>query len=203
MHALDEKGISYAGLDHQIITPTRKSWVGTAKLNQTLQMLLNPDMKGATVLPRHTWAIDKSTRVAVGDKVLWTQNNYELNIFNGETGIIEETTELGEVIVNWGDRVVSIPPSLSVTRKDGTLAYIDPRKDIDLAYAITTHKAQGSEFKNVIYILNKSCVFMQDQSNYYTAVTRARYGVTLICDQQSFFASLRKPQPKTKKGLDQ
>lgn len=193
----------YGKLDCQIITPTRKSWIGTAKLNVTLQTLLNPEMKGATVIPRHSWAIDKNTRVAVGDKVIWTQNNYELNIFNGETGIIEECTDLGEIIINWGDRTVCVPPSLSVTRKDGTIAFVDPRKDLDLAYAVTTHKAQGSEFRHVIYVLNKSCIFMQDQANYYTAITRARYGVTLICDQQSFFGALRKPTPKVKKGLDQ
>ena len=193
----------FSKLDCQIITPTRKSWIGTAKLNSTLQTLLNPDMKGAIVLPRHSWAIDKNTRVAAGDKVIWTQNNYDLNIFNGETGVVEECTDVGEVIVNWGDRVVCVPPSLSVTRKDGTIAYVDPRRDLDLAYAVTTHKSQGSEFKHVIYILNKSCIFMQDQANYYTAITRARYSVTLICDQQSFFGSLRKPQIKTKKGLDQ
>lgn len=204
MDGLDGEPVKdYAGLDCQIITPTRKSWIGTAKLNLTLQTLLNPDMKNAVVLPRHSWAVDKNTRVAAGDKVIWTQNNYELNIFNGETGIVEDCTELGEVIINWGDRVVSVPPSLAVTRKDGTIAYVDPRKDIDLAYAVTTHKSQGSEFKYVVYILNKSCIFMQDQANYYTAITRARYGVTLICDQQSFFGSLRKPQIKVKKGLDQ
>ena len=202
MEGLD-LGFDFRTLDYQVITPTRKSWVGTAKLNLTLQMLLNPDMKGAQVLPRHSWAIDKNTRVAAGDKVIWTVNNYDLNIFNGETGIIEECTELGEIIINWGDRTVCVPPSLAVTRKDGSLAYVDPRKDIDLAYAVTTHKSQGSEFKQVIYVLNKSCIFMQDSANYYTAITRARNAVTLICDQQSFFAALRKPQPKAKKGLDQ
>ena len=160
-------------------------------------------MPNVVKLPRHSWAEDKDTRVAVGDKVIWTQNNYELEIMNGELGIITQITELEEIVIDFGERVKSIPPMLAVTKKDGTLAYVDPRKDIDLAYAVTTHKAQGSEFKRIIYVLNKSSVFMQNCANYYTAITRARNHVTLITDQKSFFASLQKPRNMKKKGLDQ
>jgi exodeoxyribonuclease V alpha subunit len=198
-----EDGMDFGAVDHQIISPTKKSWVGTVKLNATLQQLLNEDMPNVVKLPRHSWAEDKDTRVAVGDKVIWTQNNYELEIMNGELGIITQITELEEIVIDFGERVKSIPPMLAVTKKDGTLAYVDPRKDIDLAYAVTTHKAQGSEFKRIIYVLNKSSVFMQNCANYYTAITRARNHVTLITDQKSFFASLQKPRNMKKKGLDQ
>lgn len=203
LEALDQ-GIDFRTLQHQIITPTRKSWVGTAKLNVTLQQLLNPQLKQATPVPRHSWALDKDTKIAIGDKVLWTQNNYELNIMNGDTGIVEDITDVEEFVINWGDRTIAVPPQLSVTRKDGTLAYIDPRKDLDLAYAVTTHKSQGSEYQHVVYILNKSSSFMQERSNYYTAITRARKHVTVITDQSSFFNALKLARPASKKkGMDQ
>lgn len=198
-----DAGHNFRSIECQILSPTKKSWVGTVKLNATLQQLLNEDMIKAVKVPRHSWAEDKDTRIAVGDKVIWTQNNYELDIMNGEFGIVTEITDLEEIVIDFGERVKSIPPMLAVTKKDGTLTYIDPRKDLDLAYVTTVHKAQGSEFKRVIYVLNKSSIFMQNSSNYYTAITRARNHVTLICDQKSFFGSLQKPKNFKKKGLDQ
>lgn len=196
-----EQGDNFASLNAQIICPTKKGWTGTTKLNALLQGLLNPSMKDFVVLPRHAWAEDKDTRVAVGDKVIWTQNNYTLELMNGEIGIVTSTNpEYGEITVDWGDRVMTIPPTMMVVNKEGAVVSVDPRKDLDLAYAITTHKAQGSEFAHVCYLLNKSSVFMQCRSNFYTAVTRASKKVTLITDQESLFASLRPKSLAEMKG---
>jgi exodeoxyribonuclease V alpha subunit len=77
-----------------------------------------------------------------------------------------------------------------VQNRHGNFSQIDPRKDLDLAYAITTHKSQGSEYKNVVYILNKSNLFMINRRNTYTAVTRAREHVYLIADQKGLSAGV-------------
>jgi len=120
-----------------------------------------------------------------GDKVINTQNQYDLGVFNGETGVIIEIDEdTGEIVVDFGDREQSFPPTLMVQNQYGKMSAIDPRKSLDLAYAITTHKSQGSEFKRVVYILNKSNAFMINRRNFYTAITRAREHVHLITDQR-------------------
>jgi exodeoxyribonuclease V alpha subunit len=76
----------------------------------------------------------------------------------------------------------------------GQLINFDPRKDLDLAYAVTTHKAQGSEYDTVVYVLNKSIYFIQDRNNFYTAITRARRLVHVITDQRSLSASVQPPK---------
>lgn len=185
MDLLFEQGISFASTENQIITPSNKSWVGTQKLNATLQRVFQPHSDGWHDIPRHSWVKEKM-RMRVGDKVVVTQNQYDLEVFNGETGLIEEITEYGEIAIDLGDRTVVIPPQLEVTLRNGMNAVIDPRKDIDLAYALTTHKTQGSEYKRVIYVLNKSTFFVQTRSNFYTGITRAREHASVITDAKSF-----------------
>lgn len=111
-------------------------------------------------------------------------------IFNGETGIVTDITEFGEVIINLGDRTVCVPPEIVGTNKEGHLFSYDPRKNIELAYAVTTHKGQGSEYQHVIYVLNKGTGFVQSRKNIYTAVTRARKTVHVITDQVSLTKSI-------------
>jgi exodeoxyribonuclease V alpha subunit len=80
---------------------------------------------------------------------------------------------------------VNIPHKLTVEKRDGTLSQIDPRRTIDLGFCITTHKAQGSEWPHVIYMLNASTLFIQSRHNFYTAISRASKSATLITDQRS------------------
>jgi exodeoxyribonuclease V alpha subunit len=185
MEMLMDGETNFASLDNQILTPSNKSWVGTLKLNAALQRVFQPFPDGWHYIPRHSWVTDK-VRMRAGDKVIVTQNIYDLNLFNGETGIVTEITEYGEIAIDLGDRMVVVPPVLEVETKEGHIVIIDPRKDIDLAYAITTHKAQGSEYRRVIYVLNRSTWFVQTRANFYTAITRARHHVKLITDTRSF-----------------
>lgn len=186
-----EKDISFGTTYHQIISPTNKGWVGTAELNNMLQRLLqNNDMSDSIVLPRHEWDKYKRYRVAPGDKVIWTQNNYDLEVFNGETGIVVDITDFEEVVIDFGDRILTIPPMVETTNRWGKVVQYDPRQDIDLAYCVTTHKAQGSEYQHVVYVLNKSSSWIQSRPNMYTAVTRARKHVHLIADQGSLTTSV-------------
>lgn len=209
-----EEGIDYSSIDNQIITTQNKSWIGAAKLNALLQNIFRPEMDGWMDLPRHTW-IKNEVAIRSKDKVIITANNYDIRpehekydsetgeklpvtevdqVFNGETGIVLECTELGEVVIDLGDRTVTIPPDLQYDKpapNGGTITiHFDPRKDIDLAYAITTHKAQGSEYYHAVYVLNKSTMYMQNRKNFYTGVTRARFHTTVISDQKSLSTSV-------------
>ena len=188
----DEQGISFVSPENQIIVPQKKSWVGSDKLNPMIQGLFfnEKDNPECIMVPRKdTWAAGKAKptpdlRMFVGDKVIFTVNNTGLSVFNGEVGVIKEIEhDLGEIIVDFGDREQSIPCAQEVLNRYGKMSIIDPRKDLDLAYAITTHKSQGSEYKRLVYIMNKSNSYMLSRRNFYTAVTRAKEHVHIIADQ--------------------
>ncbi len=189
-----DNGIDFSRLDFQIMSPTRKGWSGSVALNAMLQTVFRPENDGWLELPRHSWAEKEVCRVRKGDKVIWMQNNYDLEIFNGETGIVEEVTDYGEVAVDWGDRVAVVPPVLMVVNSKGIEVAIDPRKDMELAYVVTTHKAQGSEYRHIAYIAYKSMMWMCNRNNFYTAVTRAREAAHIFIDQTALAASCRPPR---------
>lgn len=180
-------GELYTGLTNQIISTSRVRWTGSLALNAMIQQMFMDDSKPFMDVPRHKWeeAKDIVCRVQVGNKVICTQNLHDLELYNGETGLVTELTEYGEIAIDFGDREVVVPPMVEYVDKHGITKSFDPRMDIELAYAITTHKAQGSEYDNVIYILNSSTIFMQNRRNTYTAATRARNHVHMICDQRS------------------
>lgn len=202
-----EDGVNYGTNMGQIISATKKSWIGTYKLNIALQGLLNPINADARIkLPRHKWDEKLPISVGVGDKVIWTENNYDLRdiwdrfdadgvtyiatppdkvIMNGESGIITEIGTDGEIAIDLGDRIVNVPTSITIEDSRKNLASFDPRRTIDLGFCITTHKAQGSEWTHVIYMLNRSTMFMQSRHNFYTAVSRARETAMVISDQRS------------------
>jgi len=191
IEAQKAEGVDYSTLDHQIITCMNKSWIGTKKLNLTLQTLWWDKHAPHMVLPRHKWeGDDASIRVQIGSKVVYTANTYDLgneqSVFNGEVGLVVNIDDYeGSVDIDFGDRVVTIPPLLIVVKDNGDVMEQDPRKNIDLAGVLTTHKMQGSEVQNVIYILNKSTIYGQSRRNFYTAVTRARNKCTVVTDQHS------------------
>lgn len=194
-----EGGIDFTSPDNQILTPQNTSWVGTAKLNIMIQSLFHNRMDPAVCfIPRHNWVKGEGDekggiiRVFVGDKVIVTRNMYDLNVFNGESGKIIEITNDGELVIDFGDREQAIPPLLMVQNRYGKIVEIDPRKDVDLGYVITTHKSQGSEYQRLVYILNKSTGYMQNRRNFYTACSRGREHVHIITDQRSLSTSLHK-----------
>lgn len=197
LERMDEE-IDFTSVENQILTPQNTSWVGTVKLNAMIQSLFHNRMEPAVMVPRHNWVKGEGDakggfiRMFVGDKVIITRNMYDLNVFNGESGKIIEITHDGELVIDFGDREQSIPPVLMVQNRYGKIVEVDPRKDVDLGYAITTHKAQGSEYQNVIYVLNKSTGWMQNRRNFYTAASRGREKVHIITDQRSISLSLSK-----------
>lgn len=183
----------FGGLDRQVITPTHRGPIGTRELNKRIQQIVQGTrMAEAHVMPRYRW--DKfALELVVGDKVLWTNNDYNLGIFNGEIGIVIEFMQHGHIVIDFGDRTISIPPLVKYESPNGTVAY-DPRVQIKLAYAITTHASQGSEYDEVVYMMDRYAIVLQDQSNFYTGVTRAKKKATVISDLYSFQKAVVTPR---------
>lgn len=142
--------------DIQILTPMNRGDLGTITLNTELQNLLNPlkpdmfEYKRGNVLLRP------------GDKVIQSVNNYDLGVFNGDIGYVVNTkVDGGKLIVSFGD--------------DRVITYEDDQAiDLRLAYAITIHKSQGSEFPVVIIPCSMQHYIMLQRNLTYTALTRAR-----------------------------
>lgn len=190
-----EAGIRYDSVENQVLTVMNISWVGTKRLNLMVQARFWERDKPFIDLPRFKQDGDGTIRVQVGSKVVYTANVYDLgngqSVFNGELGIVNEIDfDTGEVTIDFGDRMVTIPPLVIQIKGNRTVEY-DPRKSIDHAYVLTTHKAQGSEYQQVCYVLNKSTTYGQSRRNLYTAITRARKHCTLITDMQSITKSTR------------
>lgn len=192
----EDRGVSYKSLDNQIITPrAKKCWIGAVELNNVVQPLFHETLAGAMIVPRHKWEEGITLRLLVGDKIIYTRNDYNLSIFNGETGIVTELTDSGEIIVDFGDRSVCIPPLIIYQRQDGGEGMYDPRREIQLAYVITTHKAQGSEYLHTTYLMGKASNFLLNRANFYTATTRAREHCEVITDQWALAASVQRKKP--------
>ncbi len=158
---LPERG-SYDPLrDIQVLTPMNRGPLGTYQLNQELQELLNPQGNRGEKLDTDV------VTLRPGDKVIQTVNNYELNVFNGDIGFVEHAGfDGGQVLVNFGDRKVSYAK--------------DDAYDLKLAYSITIHKSQGSEFPVVIIPVSMQHYIMLQRNLIYTAITRARRLVILV-----------------------
>ncbi|MBC7661136.1 MAG: ATP-dependent RecD-like DNA helicase [Chitinophagaceae bacterium] len=148
--------------DIQVLTPMNRGPLGTHVLNEDLQNLLNPPAAGIGE------KLETDNQIfRPGDKVIQTVNNYDLNVFNGDIGYIEHAGfDGGQLLVNFVDR------KITYTKDD---AY-----DLKLAYAITIHKAQGSEFPVVIIPVSMQHFIMLQRNLIYTALTRARKLAILI-----------------------
>jgi len=135
--------------DVQVLTPVRRGALGTRGLNEVLQQRLNPDGQ----------AIERGKRsFRVGDRVICTRNRYDVEVFNGDTGRVLHADKDG-LMVDFDGRRVSWP--------------WDELGSLELAYAITVHKSQGSEYPAVVLVLHPSHGIMLRRNLFYTAVTRA------------------------------
>jgi len=210
----------WRSLSNQIISPARKSDIGTMRLNSVLQTRFNPDMKDKIELPRNKWETKYRVVVSVGDKVVCNTNSYDLRdyaqrfteydsegvgilnafipcpetkqMLNGEVGIVIAIDMAGVLEIDFGDRVVELPAKVHEYnfRKRYHFQY-DPRKVIDLAYALTTHKCQGSQYDRVCYIMASCAFYNLSRPNFYTGLTRAAKHATVLSDQRAFATSLK------------
>lgn len=200
LEIIDNDPEFYTG-NKQIISPSKNSWVGTEKLNAMIQMRRFSDkVDEGFPIERQKWDKIQDFYLYIGDKVIFMKNNYDLGVFNGETGIVTDIKLYGDVTIDFGDKVVSIPTSQMLNIYGKTVEY-NPQKDISLAYVITTHKSQGSEYKEVVYILDRSLIYNCNRKNLYTAITRAREKVQIITDQRTLVFALKHIiNPYTLKG---
>lgn len=168
----------YAGA--QVLTPQRPGSIGVVELNRVLQAELNP----ISAL-KAEWKIGDQI-LRVGDRVIQTVNNYTLNVFNGEVGTIAAfTPEAAHVDFGTADA----PRIVEYSKGQAT--------HLDLAYALTVHKCQGSEFAWVVCIVHSSHTFMLTRQLFYTAITRAKVGVILVGNDQGIrVATSAKVPPK-------
>lgn len=224
----NDKSTDWCSLENQIISPARKSDVGTVRLNSILQARFNSEMPKRTELPRNKWEKKNVVYVSVGDKVVCNTNSYDLRdysqryteyndegvghigsfipcpdtkqMLNGEVGRILDIDPLGVLEIDFGDRVVELPPKiLDFNLRKHFHYHFDPRKAIELAYALTTHKCQGSQYDNIIYIMASCAFFNLSRPNFYTGLTRAAKRATVITDKRSFATSLNSLGWKRKK----
>lgn len=184
---------TYRGMNSQIIIPTKKGKYGTFVVNRWVQNKLNPNGKQIRLVYEIENGEKEERVFRVGDKVIWTKNDYNVGLMNGQIGWISDVdTDSGDIICTFDDREKIIPPTQPVyDPQTGRQQYTyDPRKNLDLAYAITTHKSQGSEFKNVLILLNRS--FVLNRANFYTAVTRAKDKVICLYGPGGLQAAMKK-----------
>ena len=158
----------------QVLTPTRKGEMGTVNLNRALQSALNPPAAGKR---QKVWG---DIVFRTGDRVMQTKNNYDVvwekddgtagtGIFNGDVGIIEDIDPSGELI--------------TIRFDERTAVYTaDLLSQLDMAYAITVHKAQGSEYKAVVLVSAPAAPSLMVRGVLYTAITRAREMLILVGD---------------------
>ena len=158
----------------QVLSPTRKGACGTVSLNRALQAALNPPSPQKR---QKQWG-DVTFRV--GDRVMQTKNNYDVlwekddgtagsGIFNGDVGVIQDIDSSGELIVLRFD--------------DRTATYTaDLLSQLDMAYAITVHKSQGSEYPAVILVSVPAAPSLMVRGVLYTAITRARRMLIMVGD---------------------
>lgn len=179
------KYVNASPFDIQVLTPMRKGLLGVERLNTILQQYLNPP-DGKKSEREHGQTIFR-----VGDKVMQIKNNYQaeweirsrynipiekgLGVFNGDMGIVREINSFSETLtVEYEERRMVEYPFKELDQ-------------LDLAYAITIHKSQGSEYPAVIIPLLTGPRMLMNRNLLYTAVTRARKCVTLVGDEKAFY----------------
>lgn len=185
-------GEHFRQMDHQIIMPTRRGKVGTARVNTSLQLRLNPH--GEMLRLDRFDKAEAQLLVRAADKFLWIKNDYNLKLFNGEIGTIDWlNAEDGSIGLATYEQHVTVPARVKTYSPYlRTVINYDPRKQIELGYAITTHKAQGSEFDTVFYCMTGYQYSMLNRNNFYTGITRAKNKVVVVTDRRAMGLSLRK-----------
>lgn len=143
----------------QVLSPMYKNPCGVDNLNQLIQERFNPPAEGKAELK------GKNVVFRVGDKVMQKHNDYEKGVFNGD---------MGEIFAIQKDMVYVRYPEQDVKYEGQEV------DEITLAYAITVHKSQGSEYHTVIMVLVNSHAIMLQRNLFYTAVTRAKRKVILV-----------------------
>lgn len=149
--------------DIQVLSPRRTGPLGTETLNQLLQNALNPSNEKL---------VRGNIEFRKGDRVMQMKNNYDLDIFNGDMGVVKD--------VDTKDRILTVDFDGNVVDIEGTSL-----DELDLAYCSTIHKSQGSEYPVAVIVASMSHYMMLTKNLLYTAITRAKKRCIVIGDKRA------------------
>jgi len=158
--------------DVQILCPMNRGSLGVRELNLSLQKVLNPPRFGEAAVERFGWRFQR------GDKVIQTENNYDKDVFNGDIGIVE--------------RVDAVEQEVTIRFDDRLLKYDYGELDeVSLAYAISIHKSQGSEFPAVVIPLAMQHFMLLQRNLIYTGITRGKRLLVLVGQKKALGIAVR------------
>ena len=159
--------------DIKVLTPIHGGDLGVDNLNRILQEAFNPN--------GDSYEREDGLELRLGDPVLHLHNDYDLDVFNGETGIVSSLGYDQDKTV-----MVTYPNNRHVWYN------YEQVEELDLAYAMTTYKAQGSEFKAVIMPIHETLMCGLSKNLIYTGITRAKKMVILVGTMDAFSKGVRK-----------
>ncbi|HZO88622.1 MAG TPA: AAA family ATPase [Chthonomonadaceae bacterium] len=166
--------LGYRGDDIQVLSAMHKGTLGVGYLNERLQDALNP----ADPTGRRPELVRGSRRFRIGDRVIQLVNNYDKNVYNGDVGVIADIKPEDQL--------------LTVRFPEGIVEYdFADYDELQLAYALSIHKSQGSEYKAVILVLHSSQYMMLQRNLLYTGLTRARNLCLLVGDKRAIGRAVR------------
>jgi exodeoxyribonuclease V alpha subunit len=158
--------------DVQILCPMNRGSLGVRELNLSLQKVLNPPRSKEAAVERFGWRFQR------GDKVIQTENNYDKDVFNGDIGIVEKVDAVEqEVTIRFDDR----PLKYDFGELD----------ELSLAYAISIHKSQGSEFPAVVIPLAMQHFMLLQRNLIYTGITRGKRLLVLVGQKKALGIAVR------------
>jgi exodeoxyribonuclease V alpha subunit len=156
-----------------------KGSLGVRELNTALQQVLNPARPGQPTVERFGW------RFQLGDKVIQTENDYDKEVFNGDIGIVEHIDSVEhQVTIRFDDRLVKY-------------AYGE-LDEVSLAYAITIHKAQGSEFLAVVIPVATQHYMLLQRNLIYTGITRGKRLLVLVGQKKAMGIAVHNDRPQSR-----
>ncbi len=157
--------------DIQVITPLHRGPIGVRALNTALQQQLNPPQPTKAQIQRG------ETLFRTGDRVLQTVNNYDKSVYNGDIG--------------WIVAIDTESETLRVAFDQGEVGYdFGELDELELAYALTIHKSQGSEYPAVVIVIHSSHYIMLQRNLLYTALTRAEQMACLVGDRRGIYKAI-------------
>lgn len=157
-------------IDIQLLCPIKKGDLGTENMNAVLQAILNPDAGERVESGGHFFS--------VGDRVMQIHNDYQRDVFNGDTGVVSGVdAQRRSLVVTFDDRDVAYSP------KD--------LHNLVLAYAITIHKSQGSEYQAIVIPITGQHRRMLNRNLLYTAMTRGRNLVVIVGDRAALDEAIK------------
>ena len=170
--ATDLPELGFPPTQTQVLSPLHRGPLGVGRLNELLQRAVNPARAGQAEFPF------RAQTFRVGDRVLQQVNNYDKGVFNGDIGVVSAIQpEEQSLVVAFPEVLVSYDP-----------ADLD---QLHLAYALSIHKSQGSEYEAAVVVMHSSHYIMLQRNLLYTALTRAKRLAVLIGEQKAIWRAVR------------